>query len=80
MEGPDYFKPVANKIPPQLATLMVRGNFEADRNRTKGETLLKLQKRFVGIITENGGQYHAHLRFAKCGILEVGVLGDLYWE
>jgi hypothetical protein len=55
--------------------LMVWGNFEADRNKAQGETLLKLQKRFVGIIAEHGGRYHADLLFAKYGILKVG---DLY--
>jgi hypothetical protein len=30
--------------------LMVCGDFEAGRNRAYGETLLKLQKRFVGLI------------------------------
>jgi hypothetical protein len=55
--------------------LMVWGNFEADRNKAQGETLLKLQKRFVGIIAGQGGRYHVDLLFAKYGILKVG---DLY--
>jgi hypothetical protein len=38
-------------------------------------TLLKLQKRFVGIIAGLGGRYHADPLFAKYAILKVG---DLY--
>ena len=40
-----------------------------------GETLLKLQKRFVGLIAGKGGRYHADPLFARYGILKVG---DLY--
>jgi hypothetical protein len=40
-----------------------------------GETLLKLQKRFVGLIAGKGGWYHADPLFAEYGILKVG---DLY--
>jgi hypothetical protein len=52
--------------------LMVWGNFGADRNKAQGETLLKLQKRFVGIIAGKGSHYHADPLFAKYGILKVG--------
>jgi hypothetical protein len=63
-------------VPPHLQyCLMVSGNFEADRNKAQGETLMKLQKRFVGIIAGQGGHYHADPLFAKYGILKVG---DLY--
>jgi hypothetical protein len=55
--------------------LIVWGNFEADRNKAEGETLLKLQKMFVDIIAGKGSRYHADLLFAKYGILKVG---DLY--
>jgi hypothetical protein len=51
------------------------GNFEADRNRAQGETLLKPQKRFVGIIAGQGSRYYADPLFAKYEILKVG---DLY--
>jgi hypothetical protein len=44
-------------------------------NKAQGETLLKLQKRFVGIIAGQGGCYHADPLFARYGILKVG---DLY--
>jgi hypothetical protein len=57
--------------------LMVWGNFEADRNKAQGETLLKLQKRFVGFIAGKGGRYYADPLFAKYGIFKVG---DLYWQ
>jgi hypothetical protein len=55
--------------------LMVWGNFETDRNMVQGETLLKLQKKFVSIIAGQGGRYHADPLFTKYGILKVG---DLY--
>jgi hypothetical protein len=51
---------------------MVWGNFEADRNKAQGKTLLKLQKSFLGIITGKGGCYHADPMFAKYGILKGG--------
>jgi hypothetical protein len=54
--------------------LMVWGDFEVGRNRAYGETLLKLQKRFVGLITGKGGRYHADTLFAGYGILKVGDL------
>jgi hypothetical protein len=55
--------------------LMVWGDFEAGRNRAYGETLLKLQKRFVGLIAGKRGLYHADPLFAENGVLKVG---DLY--
>jgi hypothetical protein len=54
---------------------MVWGNFEADRNKAQGETLLKLQKRFLSIIAGQDGCYHADPLFAKYGILK---MEDLY--
>jgi hypothetical protein len=53
----------------------VRGDFEAGRHEAHGETLLKLQKRFVGMIAGKGGRYHADPLFARYGIPKVG---DLY--
>jgi hypothetical protein len=55
--------------------LMVWENFEADRNKAQGETLRKLQKRFVGLIAGKSGLYYADPLFAKFEILK---LGDLY--
>jgi hypothetical protein len=40
-----------------------------------GETLLKLQKRFVGLIAGKGGCYYADPPFSGYGVLKVG---DLY--
>jgi hypothetical protein len=37
-----------------------------------GKTLLKLQKRLVGLKAGKGGQYHANPLFAVNGILKVG--------
>jgi hypothetical protein len=54
--------------------LMVWGNFEADRSKVQGETLLKLQKRSDGHIAGKSGRYHADPLFAKYGILKVGYL------
>ena len=36
--------------------LMMWGDFEAGRNKAQGEVLLKLQKRFVGMIAGKGGR------------------------
>jgi hypothetical protein len=44
-------------------------NGQADRNKAQGKTLLKLQKRFVGLIAGKGGRYHADPLFAKVGDL-----------
>jgi hypothetical protein len=55
--------------------LMVWGDFEEGRNLAYGETLLKLQKRFVGLIAGKGGRYHADPLFSGYGVLKVG---DLY--
>jgi hypothetical protein len=57
--------------------LMVLGNFEKDRNKAQGETKLKLQKRFVGLIARKSSRYHADPLFAKYGILKVV---DLYQQ
>jgi hypothetical protein len=62
-------------LPHLQYSLMVCGNFEVDRNKAQGETLLKLQERFVGFIAGKGGRYHADPLFAKYGLLKVG---DLY--
>jgi hypothetical protein len=55
--------------------LMVWGDFEAGRKGTYGETLLKLQNRFVGMIVGREGRYHADPLFTGYGILKAG---DLY--
>jgi hypothetical protein len=48
--------------------------YEAGRNLAYGETLLKLQKRFVGLIAGKGGRYHADPLFSGYGVLKVGEL------
>ena len=55
--------------------LMVWGDFEAGRNRAHGETLLRLQKRFMELIAGKRGRYHADPLFARYEVLKVG---DLY--
>ena len=55
--------------------LMVWGDFQGDGNGVRGSALLKLQKRFAGLIAGSGGRYHADPLFAKHGILKIG---DLY--
>jgi hypothetical protein len=55
--------------------LMVWGDFEAAMNLAYGETLLKLQKRFLELIAGKGGRYHADSLFSGYGVLKVG---DLY--
>ena len=56
------------------ACLMVWGDFEAGRNRTHGEALLRLQNRFVGLMAGKRGIYHADPLFARFGVLKVGYL------
>ena len=56
--------------------LMVWGDFEVGLNRTCGEALLlRLQKRFVGLMAGKRGIYNADPLFARFGVLKVG---DLY--
>ena len=46
-----------------------------DRNKVRGDALLRLQKRFVGLVAGSVGLYHADPLFARFGVLKVG---DLY--
>ena len=55
--------------------LMAWGDCGGNRNVTLGESLLKLQKRFVGLIAGRSGRYHADPLFAQLGILKIQ---DLY--
>ena len=55
--------------------LIVWGDFQEGHNRLAGEYLLRHQKRFVGLISEAKGKYHADPLFAKLGILKIE---DLY--
>ena len=55
--------------------LMVWGDFEGGKNLTIGNSLLRLQKRFVGMIAGKTGLYHADPLFVKGKTLKVA---DLY--
>ena len=51
--------------------LMAWGDFHGNRNSTLGESLLKLQKRFVGILAGKNGKYHSDPIMAELGILKI---------
>ena len=55
--------------------LMVWGDFREGRNVALGESLLRYQKRFAGLVAGLRGRYHADPLFARFSILKVG---DLY--
>ena len=55
--------------------LLVWGDFRGGRNATLGESLLKYQKRFAGLVAGRRGRYHADPLLAGAGMLKVG---DLY--
>ena len=51
--------------------LTVWGDFKGGRNITIGDTLLRYQKRFAGLIEGKRGLYHADPPFAKHGMLKI---------
>ena len=55
--------------------LMIWGDFEEGRNKLLGESLLRYQKKFLGLISERRGRYHSDPIFSRLGILKVH---DLY--
>ena len=55
--------------------LMAWGDFQGNRNVTLGESLLRLQKRFAGIIAGKKGKFHSDPIMAQRGILKIE---DLY--
>ena len=55
--------------------LMVWGDFEEGRNKLLGESLLRYQKRFLGLISHQTGRYHSDPLFSKFDILKIQ---DLY--
>ena len=55
--------------------LMVWGDFQEGRNLTLGGSLLRYQKRFVGLVAGQRGRYHADPLFARFSVLKIG---DLY--
>ena len=55
--------------------LIVWGDFVGGRNKTLSSSLLKFQKRFVGMVAQAKGRYHSDPLFAKFGMLKID---DLY--
>ena len=55
--------------------LIVWGDFQEGRNAVRGESLLKLQKRFMGLVAGKRGRFHADPLFEKYGVLKIS---DLY--
>ena len=55
--------------------LMVWGDFQGNRNQTLAESLLRLQKRFAGIIAGKRGRYHLDPILSRIGLIKIG---DLY--
>ena len=55
--------------------LMVWGDFKGARNATLGDSLLRYQKRFAGLVSGRRGRYHADPLLYEHGMLKVG---DLY--
>ena len=54
---------------------MVWGDFKGARNATLGDSLLRYQKRFAGLVAGRTGRYHADPLLSEFGMLKVG---DLY--
>ena len=55
--------------------LIVWGDFQEGRNIVVAEGLLRLQKRFMGLIAGKRGRFHADPLFLEYGVLKIG---DLY--
>ena len=55
--------------------LMVWGDFQGGRNMTIGQSLLRYQKRFAGLVAGRRGRYHADPLFSQFAMLKIG---DLY--
>ena len=55
--------------------LMVWGDFRGARNATLGDSLLRYQKRFAGLVAGRTERYHADPLLSEFGMLKVG---DLY--
>ena len=55
--------------------LIVWGDFQEARNVVAAEGLLRLQKRFMGVIAGRRGRFHADPLFSEYGVLKIG---DLY--
>ena len=55
--------------------LMVWGDFEEGRNKKLGESLLRYQKKFMGLIAGKTGRFHSDPIFSQLHLLKIG---DLY--
>ena len=55
--------------------LIVWGDFQEGRNMVAAESLLRLQKRFMGLMAEKRGRFHADPLFSEYGVLKIK---DLY--
>ena len=55
--------------------LIVWGDFQEGRNIGVGESLLRLQKRFMGLVAGKRGRFHTDPLFSEYGVLKIG---DLY--
>ena len=55
--------------------LIVWGDFQEGRNVVRGESLVKLQRRFMGLVAGKRGRFHGDPLFAKYGVLKIE---DLY--
>ena len=53
---------------------MVWVDFKGARNATSGDSLLRYQKRFAGLVAEEKGRYHADPLLAGFGMMKVGEL------
>ena len=62
-------------LPDLQYCLMAWGDFQGNHNTKQGASLLKLQKKFVGIISGKRGRYHADPLFAGLQVLKID---DLY--
>merc|ERR1712055_809436 len=54
--------------------LMVWGDFKGARNATLGDSLLRYQKRFAGLVAGKRERFHVDPLLSEFGMLKVGVL------
>ena len=55
--------------------LLVWGDFQEGRNKAMGDTLLRYQKKFLGLISDRRGMTHSDPLFSSFGLLKID---DLY--
>ena len=61
--------------PTSISALWFGGDFKGARNATLGDSLLRHQKRFAGLVAKKRGRYHADPLLAEFGMLKVSVCG-----